>query len=160
MTAPAPAAKDRRRRKQRRRLARLLRVYPPFLGAGIRPTLVDLEGGRCRVEMKLSWYNRNYVGTQFGGSLYSMCDPFFMLILIEQLGGDYVVWDKAASIRFLKPGRGRVSAEFVVTPEQVAEIRHAADEEGKVERAFVVHVVDDAGETVARVEKLLYVRRK
>ena len=77
--------------------------------------------------MKLRWWNRNYVGTQFGGSLYSMCDPFFMLILVEALGPRYVVWDKAATIRFRRPGRGTVHATFHIPQERIDEIRAAAD---------------------------------
>jgi len=138
---------------------RLLSLYPPYLGAGIRvraaPDLRTFE-----VRMKLSRFNRNYVGTQFGGSLYSMCDPFFMLILAEALGRGYIVWDKAATIRFRRPGRGTVRATFHIPPERIAEIRAAADAQGKIEPTFEVAVLDDAGEVVAEVEKLLYVRKK
>ena len=112
------------------------------------------------VEMKLRFWNKNYVGTHFGGSLYSMTDPFLMLMLIHNLGKDYVVWDKAARIQFKKPGRGRVRAEFSLTQEQIDSIRAQAAEAYKVEPVFHVVVTDDAGETVAEVEKTLYVRRK
>lgn len=115
--------------------------------------------------MKLHWWNRNYVGTHFGGSLYTMCDPFYMLLLMEALGRDYIVWDKRASIRFLKPGRGTVRARFHIPEERVEEIRREADavdreSPAKVEPTFTVDVVDEDGEAVARVEKLLYVRKK
>jgi acyl-coenzyme A thioesterase PaaI-like protein len=143
----------------RRWLLRLLNLYPPYLGAGVRVrTSPDLR--TFEVRMKLRWWNRNYVGTHFGGSLYTMCDPFFMLILIAALGRDYVVWDKAATIRFRRPGRGTVRATFHVSPERVEEIRAAADAQGKVEPNFQVNVVDERGEVVAEIEKLLYVRRK
>jgi len=138
---------------------RLLSLYPPYLGAGIRVrAAADLR--TFEVRMKLSRFNRNYVGTQFGGSLYSMCDPFFMLILAEALGRGYIVWDKAATIRFKRPGRGTVRATFHIPPERIAEIRAAADAQGKIEPTFAVAVLDDAGEVVADVEKLLYVRKK
>jgi acyl-coenzyme A thioesterase PaaI-like protein len=138
---------------------RLLSLYPPYLGAGVRvrPS-ADLR--TFEVRMKIRFWNRNYVGTAFGGSLYAMCDPFFMLILIEALGRDYVVWDKAATIRFRRPGRGMVKATFHIPQERIAEIRAAADAGGKVEPLFTVDVVDEHGEVVASVEKLLYVRRK
>ncbi|MFY9821668.1 MAG: DUF4442 domain-containing protein [Thermoanaerobaculia bacterium] len=138
---------------------RLLNLYPPYLGAGVRvrPS-ADLR--TFEVRMKIRFWNQNYVGTAFGGSLYAMCDPFFMLILIEALGRDYVVWDKAAAIRFRRPGRGTMRATFHIPQERVDEIRAAADAGGKVEPAFTVDVVDDKGEVVAIVEKLLYVRRK
>jgi acyl-coenzyme A thioesterase PaaI-like protein len=138
---------------------RLLSLYPPYLGAGVRVrAAADLR--TFEVRMKLRWWNRNYVGTQFGGSLYSMCDPFFMLILFAALGRDYVVWDKAATIRFRRPGRGTVEATFHIPQERIDEIRAAADAERKVEPVFTVEIVDEQGEVVAEVEKLLYVRRK
>ena len=112
------------------------------------------------VEMKLRFWNRNYVGTHFGGSLYSMTDPFFMLMLIDNLGPEYLVWDKAATIRFKKPGRGKVRAEFRLSDEQIDEIRRAAATNGKTEPTFVVQVKDEAGEVVAEVEKVLWVKRK
>lgn len=110
--------------------------------------------------MKLTGFNRNLVGVHFGGSLYAMCDPWFMLILMRLLGRDYIVWDKAASIQFKKPGRGRVKARFYIPSECVEEIRKDADVKGKIEPIFKVNVVDDDGQVIAQVEKLLYVRRK
>lgn len=140
-------------------LLRLFNVYPPYLGAGVRvkasPDLHTFE-----VRMKLRVWNRNYVGTHFGGSLYTMCDPFFMLILMNALGRDYIVWDKEATIRFRRPGRGTVRATFHIPPERVAEIKAEAGAQRKVEPVFKVDVLDEQGEVVAEVEKLLYVRRK
>ena len=142
----------------KKRLLRAINIWPPFLGAGIRVTRLDPHA--IDVEMRLRRWNRNYVGTHFGGSLYSMTDPFFMLMLIDNLGPDYVVWDKAATIRFKKPGRGKVRAEFRLSREQVEGIRRAAAANGKAEPIFVVQVKDEAGEVVAEVEKVIYVKRK
>jgi len=89
-----------------------------------------------------------------------MCDPFFMLILLEHMGRDYMVWDKAASIQFIKPGRGTVTATFHISPEQIADLRARAGREGKIEPLFNVDVIDEQGEGVAKVEKRLYVRKK
>jgi len=138
-------------------LLRMLSFWPPYLGAGIhaRPS-ADLR--TFEVRMKLRWWNRNYVNTHFGGSLYSMCDPFFMLILVEALGRGYIVWDKAATIRFRRPGKGTVRATFHIPQEKVDEIRAAADRGEKVEPVFTVEVLDEQGEVVAEVEKLLYIR--
>jgi acyl-coenzyme A thioesterase PaaI-like protein len=110
--------------------------------------------------MRLWFFNRNALGTHFGGSLYAMCDPFFALILIDQLGSSYEVWDKSAEIEFLRPGRGRVSATFRIRPNQVAEIRDAADSGSTVEPVFVAEVRNQSGDVVARVTKTLHVRRK
>jgi acyl-coenzyme A thioesterase PaaI-like protein len=145
---------------QRRRgswLIRLINLFPPYLGAGIRVrSSPDLRTFESR--MKLRRWNRNYVNTHFGGSLYAMCDPFFMLILIQALGRGYVVWDKAATIRFLRPGTGTVTAKFHIPEERVQEIRAAADRGEKVEPVFTAQVIDERGEVVAEVEKLVYVR--
>jgi uncharacterized protein YxjI len=110
--------------------------------------------------MPLRFYNRNYVGTHFGGSLYSMVDPFYMLMLMNILGPDYIVWDKAASIRFKKPGKGVMKASFHLSDAQIAEIRAAADTQPKVEPQFKVVIKDAEGNTVAEVDKLLYVKKK
>ena len=99
-----------------------INLYPPFLGAGIRVLHKQSDDYTIKVQLKLTRLNLNAVGTHFGGSLYAMCDPFFMLILLEHMGRDYVVWDKAASIQFLKPGRGTVTATFHITPEQIASL--------------------------------------
>lgn len=138
----------------------LLNIWPPFLGAGIRVRRIAPDWKAIDVEMKLRWWNRNYVGTHYGGSLYSMADPFFMLMLIESLGKDYIVWDKAASIRFRKPGRGTISASFRLSDEQLNEIRQALNSEEKIERLLTVELKDQSGSIVAEVEKLLHVRKK
>ena len=137
---------------------RLINLYPPFLGAGIRSRRIDEY--TTQVEMKLTALNRNILGTHFGGSLYAMCDPWFVLILMRALGPDYIVWDKAASIQFLQPGRGKVTATFHIPLERVNEIRLAADSGKKIEPTFTVDVLDAQGKAIAHVEKLLYVRIK
>ncbi|PYX90270.1 MAG: tetrameric acyl-CoA thioesterase [Acidobacteria bacterium] len=137
-----------------------LKCYPPYLGAGVRVTRVDADWKAVDVEMKLHFWNRNYVDTHFGGSLYSMVDPFYMLMLIENLGRDYIVWDKAATIRFRKPGRGRVLASFRLSDEQIEEIRQALNTQEKVEPTFLVEIKDEAGTVIAEVQKVLHVRKK
>lgn len=143
-----------------RQMQLILNLYPPYLGAGIRVVEAAADFRAFTVEMPLTRYNRNYVGTHFGGSLYSMCDPFFMLMLIRNLGPDYLVWDKAAAIRFLSPGRGRVRARFAMSEVELADIRQRVEAARKTEPTFTVQVRDDAGEVVAEVDKTLYVRKK
>jgi acyl-coenzyme A thioesterase PaaI-like protein len=144
----------------KRHLRWALNLYPPFLGAGIRVKRIAPDWSAIDVEMKLRFWNRNYVGTHFGGSLYSMTDPFYMLMLIESLGPGYIVWDKSASIRFRRPGRGRVRAEFRLAGEQVEQIRQELETQEKTEPVFVVTVTDETGNVVAEVSKVLYVRRR
>ena len=135
-----------------------MRFYPPYLGAGIRPTHMDARFREIDVEMPLKPWNRNYVGTHFGGSLYAMCDPFFMLMVMENLGSGYVVWDKSATIDFLRPGRGRVRASFRITDAELDAIRDEVSRAGRAYPRFEVLVVDDSGEAVARIGKVLSVR--
>ena len=137
-----------------------LNLYAPFLGAGIRVKRLAPGWKEVDVEMKLRWWNANYVGTHYGGSLYSMTDPFFMVMLIENLGKDYIVWDKSATIRFKRPGRGTVTASFRLSDQQIDEIKQALHAEKKIERVFTVEVKDESGTVIAEVEKLLHIRRK
>jgi hypothetical protein len=137
-----------------------LNLYAPFLGAGIRVKRLAPGWKEVDVEMKLRWWNANYVGTHYGGSLYSMTDPFFMVMLIENLGQDYIVWDKSATIRFKRPGRGTVTASFRLSDQQIDEIKQALNAEKKTERVFTVEVKDESGTVIAEVEKLLHIRKK
>ena len=141
-------------------LMRLVSLYPPYLGAGVRVTYPKDDANRIVVRMGLHFWNKNLFGTQFGGSLYSMCDPHFVFIVIRNLGAGYLVWNKAAQIEFLRPGRGRVTATFHVPPEKIAEIRAAADRGEKVEPVLVAEIVADDGQLVARVTATLWVRKK
>jgi len=141
-------------------LLRLINFWPPYFGAGVRVKKISADFRRIEVEMKLRFWNKNYVGTQFGGSLYSMVDPFFALMLMENLGRDYVIWDKAASIRFKKPGKGRVRATFTLEQSQIDSIKAQAHSEDKVEPRFQVQILDESGDVVAEVEKILSVRHK
>jgi hypothetical protein len=141
-------------------ILRLLNLYPPYLGAGIRVDKVAPDLSSLEVSMRLRFWNQNFVRTQFGGSLYSMTDPFYMLMLLERLGPAYIVWDKASTIKFKRPGRGTVRARFELPEERVAEIRAQADAQDKMEPQFLVQVVDEEGAVVAEVEKTLYVKRK
>lgn len=142
------------------RLIKLLNFYPPYLFSGIRVVDYNDSFTYFKVRLKLTWYNRNLVGTAFGGSLYAMCDPFFMFILIINLGKDYIVWDKAASIDFVKPGKGTVFAEFSLTVEEIESIREEVHALGKKVFTFPCRVVDKEGKTIATLTKDVYVRKK
>ncbi|WP_339411590.1 DUF4442 domain-containing protein [Pseudomonas sp. EA_35y_Pfl2_R5] len=150
-----------RKLARRARLLRLgLNLYPPYLGAGIKVQRISPDCREARVRMALRWYNRNFVGTQFGGSLYSMVDPFYMLLLMPLLGDDYIVWDKAASIDFVTPGKGPVYADFRIDDALLADIRAKTAEGDKYLPELYVEVRDGSGTLVARVHKTLYVRLK
>src|SRR5438067_12398546 len=141
-------------------LRRGVNLWPPFLGAGIRVKHIASDMKAIDVEMKLRWWNANYVGTQFGGSLFAMTDAFYMLMLMANLGRDYVVWDKAASIRYRKPGKGTGRAEFRLSDAQLDEIREKLKTLPKYEPKFTVEVKDEQGIVIAEVEKVLHGRLK
>jgi acyl-coenzyme A thioesterase PaaI-like protein len=145
---------------RQRFLEKLINFYGPFLGAGVKLEKMTKDFRQARVSMKLTFYNRNYMGTQFGGSLYAMVDPWYMLMLIKNLGKDYIVWDKAATINFRKPGKGKVTAEFHLTEEHLNEIKKTLETQNKMDYVFKVEVKDDAGKLIADVDKVLYIRKR
>ena len=136
-------------------------LFPAFRRTGARVTHVSPDFSEIRVSLPLNWKTRNLVGTMFGGSMYAAVDPFYMIMLIQRLGSGYVVWDKSATIRFLKPGRGRLRARFRLDDDEVARVRRLAREaERSVDRVYEVELVDDAGTVHAVVEKVLYIREE
>jgi len=143
-----------------RHVLRFMNLWPPYLGAGVRVKHIAPDLRAVDVEMKLRFWNSNYVGSHFGGSLFSMVDPFYMLMLIENLGREYIVWDKAATIRFRKPAKGTVRAEFRLTEAMLDDIRERLKVQEKYEPTFNVEIKDASGTVVAEVEKLLHIRRK
>lgn len=139
---------------------RLINLWPPFLFTGIRSPRIAPDYREAEVELRLRWYNRNYVGTHFGGSLFAMTDPWYMLLLMQRLGKDYLVWDQRAVIDFVAPGKGVVKALFKVDDATLAEIVARTADGDKYLPEFHIDVVDEAGQVVARVHKTVYVRRK
>ncbi|MCP9210537.1 DUF4442 domain-containing protein [Streptomyces sp. NEAU-Y11] len=149
-----------RRSLSARTLRHGMNVWPPYLFAGVRVLHLADDWSNARVRLRLHRHNRNYVGTHFGGSLFAMGDPFWMLLTMNSLGRDYIVWDKAGEIEFVSPGRGDVFADFKLTEDRLEEIRAATADGGKALPWFENDVVADDGTVVARVRKQLYVRRK
>lgn len=141
-------------------LIKRINWYPPYFFSGIKIIEYAEDFTSFKVRLKLTWYNRNLLGTAFGGSLYAMCDPFFMFILMIYLGKEYVVWDKTASIDFVKPGKGTVYAEFKLSPEELKAIKDEVDQMGKKVFEFPCEVRDREGRLVAKLSKGVYVRKK
>lgn len=135
-------------------------IYPPYFGSGIKVEEISSDYKYLRVRLKLRFYNRNYVGTQFGGSIYSMTDPHFMYLLLNSLGSEYIVWDKAAKIEFLKPGKTDLIAEFRIDDNLLNEIREKTRTGDKFVFDLPVDVFDLNGMKVADLSKTLYVRKK
>ncbi|HEV2112186.1 MAG TPA: DUF4442 domain-containing protein [Gammaproteobacteria bacterium] len=138
----------------------IMNFWPPFLASGITVTRVTEDFREAEVVLKQHWYNVNYVGVHFGGSLFAMTDACYMVMLMNVMGKDYYVWDRSASIDYLKPGRGTVTARFRIDDAAVADILAKTAGGEKYFPQFTVEITDAAGEVVARVQKTLYVRRK
>jgi hypothetical protein len=133
--------------------------FPAFRGTGARVTYIAGDFREARVELPLSWRTRNYVGTIFGGSLYGSVDPMYMILLIKILGPGYTVWDKAATIRFVRPGLSRLYARFLIEEEEVRTILRLTETVPSVDRVYRVDLKDAAGVVHASVEKTIYIRR-
>jgi acyl-coenzyme A thioesterase PaaI-like protein len=134
--------------------------FPAYRATGARLTYVSDDWREVRVRLPLNRQTRNYVGTIFGGSMYGAIDPVYMVMLIKVLGPDYVVWDKAASIQFKRPGRGTLYATFKLSDGDLATIRQTVAEQGKMEWRTVVNLVDETGEVHASCDKVLSIRRR
>ena len=140
-------------------MIRLLSYWPPYFFAGISVLSINKEFTKIVVQMKQRPWNTNYVGSHFGGSLYSMCDPFFMFILLYHLKG-HIIWDKSAEIKFLKPAFGKVTATFEISKDTIVQMKKEALESFSYSPVFQASVVDSKGEAVASLRKVLYVRKK
>ena len=135
-------------------------VFPAYRGTGGRVTYISADWREVRVKLPLSFRTRNYVGTIYGGSMYSAVDPMYMIMLIHLLGPGYVVWDKAASIRFRRPGKSTLFATFRLDDQELEVIRELTAAGDAVDRTYNVDLVDAAGVVHASVEKVIYVKRK
>lgn len=138
----------------------LLNRYAPYRGAGVEIDHIDFKNYYIRVKMPLTRKNQNIVGVHFGGSLYSMVDPFYMLLLMHHLGHKYIVWDKAASIQFLSPGRSTVYADVRIDAKEVETIKQLTEDYSPINREYTLDIYDDRGTRIAIVNKTVYIRRK
>ena len=135
-----------------------INTYAPYIGAGIKIEHINLDQGLCVVSMGLNSLNKNIVGTQFGGSLYSMVDPFYMLMLMHQLGSSYVVWDKSSHIEFVAPGNSKVTARMKIPSNEIKTIQNLAKDGEPVFREYMVDIVDEQQKVIATVTKTIYIR--
>ena len=141
-------------------LKSLWNFWPPFFFSGIKIISCTPNYQHIVVQLKLRFWNKNFVGTLYGGSLFSMADPFYMVMLIKNLGSSYSVWDKSASISYLKPGRSDVTAEFNVTEEDLILIRTTLAQNEKMDWSRVIEIVDSQGTLIAKVQKTISIKKK
>ena len=137
-----------------------MRFWPPFLGAGISVKEFNSDCTSILVQLKMRFWNRNYVGSHYGGSLYSMTDSFYMLMLMNNLGKNYIVWDKSASIRYKVPAKETVYATFDLSMSQVEIIKQEVDKAGKIDHEFIIQITDGKGLVIAEVKKVLHISKK
>ena len=137
-----------------------MNIFPAYRGTGGRVTYIAEDFREVRVRLPLNWRTRNLVGTTYGGSLYGAVDPIYMVMLIRLLGPGYVVWDKSATIRFKKPGRGTLYARFCLDDQELAAIRGALAQAPSVDRSYQIDLTDADGTVHAAVEKVIYIARK
>lgn len=135
-------------------------LFPAYRGTGGRIVYVADDWHEVRVKLPLNWRTRNYVGTIYGGSIYGAIDPIYMLMLIRILGPGYVVWDKAANVRFRRPGKGTLFADFLLTAEEICEIKNLAEDARSIDRVYNVELKDKEGVIHAQIEKTLYISKK
>ena len=139
---------------------RILNLYPPYIGAGVKVEYISDDWKELHVSMTLRWYNKNAVGTHFGGSLYSMIDPHLMLLLLQLLGKDYLVWDRSAHIEFVKASKKKVTEIIKIANEDLDKIRRNTDNGDKYYARFFIEIKDEDGDLIAKAEKVIYVRKK
>ncbi|MGB7209154.1 MAG: DUF4442 domain-containing protein [Pyrinomonadaceae bacterium] len=143
-----------------RRFRWFFNFFPAYRGSGGRVTYIADDFHKVRVELPLNWRTRNYVGTIYGGSIYASIDPIYMLMLIHILGPEYVVWDKAAKIRFKKPGKDTLYADFRISKDEIDEIKRLAETAKSVDRVYDLELKDKNGVVHAQIEKTLYISKK
>ncbi len=134
--------------------------FPAYRGTGARVVYIADDYREIKIKIPLNWRTRNYVGTIYGGSMYGGIDPIYMLMLIKNLGKNYVVWDKAANIRFKKPGKETLFAEFLLTENELGEIKEILKTQKSVDRIYTVELKDGNGTLHCRIEKTLYIANK
>lgn len=134
--------------------------FPAFRGTGARVIYIAGDYSEIRIKLPLNWRTRNYVGTIFGGSIYGAVDPLYMYMFLKMLGDDYIVWDKAASIRFKKPGKSTLYATFKITDDELEEVKRALEGTKSLDRVYDVELVDENGVVHAIIEKTIYIRKK
>jgi len=143
-----------------RKLKLMLNLYPPYIGAGIRIKSISDDWKTMLVAMKLRWYNRNAVGSHFGGSLYSMIDPHLMLMLMQLLGKEYIIWDQSAKIDYISAAKSEVYAKIVLQDGDIELIKRETSNGAKYLPVFEIMITDGEGELIAKVQKTLYIRKK
>lgn len=136
-----------------------INLYSPFWGSGIKVLQYNKEKQQINVQLKMNFFNKGYMGTHFGGSLYSMCDPFYVYLLMKNLGSNYMVWDKRAEIEYINKNNNSVFAKFEVSENDIENIKSQLSKQKKIDYTFTINVTDSKENTIALVKKIIYIRK-
>jgi hypothetical protein len=134
--------------------------FPVYRRIGARITYISGDLREIHVKLPLNWKTKNYVGTIFGGSMYAAVDPVYMIMFINLLGPEYIVWDKAAKIQFKQPGRSTLQAKFKIQKAELNYIRKTLKAQNKLDRAYKIELIDKHGTICAVVEKIIHFKKK
>jgi acyl-coenzyme A thioesterase PaaI-like protein len=135
-------------------------LFPAYRGSGGRIAYISDDYHEIHVKLPLNWRTKNYVGTIFGGSMFAATDPIFMVMLIKILGKDYLVWDKSTNIRFKRPGKETLFATFLITPEEIGEIKEQLETIKSIDKIYKIELKNKTGKVHAIIEKTLYLSKK
>jgi acyl-coenzyme A thioesterase PaaI-like protein len=135
-------------------------LFPAYRGSGGRIAYISDDYHEIHVKLPLNWRTKNYVGTIFGGSMFAATDPIFMVMLIKILGRDYLVWDKSSNIRFKRPGKETLFAKFLITNEEINEIKTQLESTKSIDKIYKIELKNKEGKVHAIIEKILYLSKK
>lgn len=141
------------------RLTRILfNYFPIFWSTGAKITYLATDFKEIHIKLPLSWRTRNYVGTIFGGSMFSATDVLYFLLVLKNLGEDYIVWDKASCIRFKKPGKGTLYTKAVLSDEEIELMKTELLNTDKIDRVYFLDLIDETGDICASIEKTIHIQ--
>jgi acyl-coenzyme A thioesterase PaaI-like protein len=135
-------------------------LFPAYRGSGGRIAYIAEDYHEIHVKLRLNWRTKNYVGTIFGGSMFAATDPIYMVMLIKILGSDYLVWDKSTNIRFKRPGKETLFAKFLITPEEIADIKSQLEVSKSIDKIYTIELKNKAGKSHAIIEKTIFISKK
>jgi len=138
----------------------IFNFFPAFWSTGAKVTYLAADYKEVHLKLPLSWRTRNYVGTIFGGSMFASTDVLYFLLVLKNIGDDYIVWDKASSVRFRKPGKGTLYAKAIISDEEIEMIKKELQNTDKIDRIFHLDLIDEAGDVCASIEKTIHIQNR
>ena len=124
--------------------------------------LIDVSDDLHKVviTLRLNWKNKNYVGSIFGGSMLAATDPIYLIQLIQILGDNYVVWDKAVTARYKRPAKSRIYGTFLFSKKEIKDIKNKIAESHEIDITKTMNLIDEKQQIIATFSKTLYIADK